>query len=164
MEIIPAHFGKSWQIVCRQSSGKLFACVIAGSQCWQSSCRQILAGVFFSDLHYTFWRQNGVCHNTEAGGKVVGKRLAISSCTGIAGKVLTKLPPEVASICVYPTQCCMKDWVCCWHDAVQHHGAESCSTVYRSMVMYSSTARGIPYLLTGRQVYSPKLTLLNIRY
>ncbi len=49
--------------------------------------------VFFADLHYTLCRQTGVCHNTEVDGKVVGNCLAIFFCTGIAGKVVAKLPP-----------------------------------------------------------------------
>jgi hypothetical protein len=103
MQLIPAQFGKSWQIGCRQLSGNPFASAIAGSECWQSTAIKLPAifgnlwrCVFFADLHYTFCRQNGVCpswHNLEAGGKVVGKRLAILFCTGIAGKVPAKLHP-----------------------------------------------------------------------
>jgi len=102
MQIIPAQFGKSWQLV-RQSFGNPFASAFAGNDRRQSTATQLPAMfgnlwhcVFFANLHYTLCRQTGVCHschNTEVDGKVVGNCLAIFFCTGIAGKVLAKLPP-----------------------------------------------------------------------
>jgi len=102
MQIIPAQFGKSWQIV-RQTFCQHFCRLLSDGKVWQSFgnklpaiCWQSSACVFFADLHYALCRQTGLCHschNTEVDGKVVGNCLAIFFCTGIAGKVLAKLPP-----------------------------------------------------------------------
>ncbi len=74
MQIIPAQFGKSWQLV-RQLFGNPFASAFAGNDRRQSTATQLPAMfgnlwhcLFFADLHYTFCRQTGVCqscHNTS---------------------------------------------------------------------------------------------------
>ena len=74
MQIIPAQFGKSWQVV-RQSFGNPFAGAFAGNDRRQSTATQLPAMfgnlwhcVFFADLNYTLSRQTTVCHschNTE---------------------------------------------------------------------------------------------------
>jgi len=81
----------------------IFASAFASNDRRQSTANQLPAMfgnlwhcVFFADLHCTLCRQTGVCHschNIEVDGKVVGNCLAIFFCTGIAGKVVAKLPP-----------------------------------------------------------------------
>jgi len=103
MQIIPAQFGKSWQVV-RQSFGNPFAGAFAGNDRRQSTATQLPAMfgnlwhcVFFADLHYTLCRQTAVCHschNTEIDGKVVGNCLAIFSALGLPAKYWRSYPPE----------------------------------------------------------------------
>ena len=105
MKVVPAQFGKSWQIVCRQSSGNSFAGALAGNECWQSTAIRLPAtsGILWQVYSLPIFTvlfagktRFATNHDIEGGGKVVGKCLAVLFCTGIARKVLVNLPPELS--------------------------------------------------------------------
>ena len=94
MQIVPAQFGKSWQLVRQVLDNTL-----AGNKVRQPSCRQ--SSATSGDAYSLPIRTNiaskrefcHACHNTETGRQVVGKRLPTLFCTGMTGKVLAKLRP-----------------------------------------------------------------------